>query len=90
LADLSAMALSSDRKRLYLADRATRRLYVIDRSSASIDEGVALNEPATMLMPLGRPSILLLGQRTRLDEPLYVLDENAGPSVFFVPAMEDR
>jgi hypothetical protein len=90
LADVSAMALSSDRKRLYLADRSTRRLYMLDRSSASLSEGVALDAPATLLVPLGRPSVFLLGQRTRMDEPLYILDDSAGPAVFFVPVMEDR
>ena len=90
LADLSAIALSSDRKHLYLANRTTRRLYLLDRSSAILSEGVDLHATATTFIPLGRPSVLLLGQRTKMGESLYVLDENAGPAVFFVPAMGER
>ena len=90
LGDLSAIALSSDRKHLYLANRSTRRLYMLDRSSAILSEGVELPGTATTFIPLGRPSVFLLGQRTKMGESLYILDENAGPGVIFIPAMEER
>lgn len=89
LGDLSAIALSSDRKQLYLANRSTNRLYTLERSSALLSEGLGLYATANMLMPLGRPSVFLLGQRAKVGESLYVLDESAGPSIFFVPAMEE-
>ena len=90
LADLSAIGLSSDRKSLYLANRSTRRLYILDRPSAAISEGVGLYATATLLTPLGRPSVFLLGPRSNVGESLYILDEAAGPDIFFVPAAEER
>jgi hypothetical protein len=90
LSDLSALALSSNSQSLYLADRATRKLYVLDRSSNALSDGVELDMPATAITPLGRPSVFWLGQREKAGEPLYVLDDSAGPAVFFVPAGEGR
>lgn len=90
LADLSALTPSSNGKSLYLADRATRRLYVFDRSSSALSDGLELDVPATAISPMGSPSIFLLGQRGKIGEPLYVLDDSAEPAVFFVPAGEGR
>ena len=88
-ADLSALALSSDNKRLYLASRSTRVLYWLDRSSSLLSEGIELDAPATLFSPLGRPSLLLLlGDRANLGDPFYLLDEQSGPGLFFVPAGE--
>jgi ABC-type uncharacterized transport system permease subunit len=88
-ADLSALALSSDNKRLYLANRSTRVLYWLDRSTSLLSEGLELDTPATLFSPLGRPSLLLLlGDRAKLGDPFYLLDEQSGPSLFFVPAGE--
>jgi len=88
-ADLSALALSSDNKRLYLASRSTRVLYWLDRSTSLLSEGIELDTPATLFSPLGRPSLLLLlGVRAKLGDPFYLLDEQSGPGLFFVPAGE--
>lgn len=86
-ADLSVIGLSSDRKSLYLADRFTKRLYLFERSTALLSEPIVLDVPATLLTPLGRSSVLLLGQRGKLDDPLYILDESSGPSIYFVPVL---
>jgi hypothetical protein len=88
LAVISALGLSSDRKRLYLASRSTQQLYQFDLAGAFLSEGIALDAPASLLQPLGRPSLRLLGPRDKLDDPLYLLDENSGPGLFFVPANE--
>jgi hypothetical protein len=88
LADISALGLSFDKQRLYLASRSTQLLYQFDRSAALLSEGIALDAPANFLLPLGRPSLRLLGQRSKLGEPLYLLDERSGPGLFFVPAGE--
>lgn len=90
LSDLSALALSANGQSLYLADRATRKLYVFDRPSSALSDGLELDTPATAISPLGRPSVFWLGQREKAGEPLYVLDDSAGPAVFFVPAGEGR
>ncbi|MGC4053323.1 MAG: hypothetical protein QM757_28800 [Paludibaculum sp.] len=86
LADVSALGLSSDRKQLYLASRTTSLLYWFDRSAAQLSDGIALDAPVTELLPLGRPSLLLLGARDKAGAALYVLDERSGPGIFFVPA----
>lgn len=86
LADVSALGLSSDRKQLYLASRTTQLLYGFDRSSSQLSGGIALDAPVTALLPLGRPSLLLLGARDKAGAALYVLDERSGPGIFFVPA----
>lgn len=86
LADVSALGLSSDSKRLYLASRSTQLLYWMDRSTSLLSEGIALDVPATRFSPLGRASLLLLGAREKLGDPFYLLDEQAGPGLFFVPA----
>ncbi len=88
LADISALGLSFDKRRLYLASRSTQLLYEFDRSAALLSEGIALDAPAELLLPLGRPSLRLLGQRGKLGAPLYLLDEKSGPGLFFVPAGE--
>lgn len=87
-ADLSALALSSDSQRLYLASRSTQLLYWLDRSTSLLSEGITLDAPATLFSPLGRTSLLLLGTREKFGDPLYLLDEQSGPGVFFVPAGE--
>lgn len=88
LADISALGLSFDKQRLHLASRSTQLLYQFDRSAAALSEGIALDAPADLLLPLGRPSLRLLGLRGKLGEPLYLLDEKSGPGLFFVPAGE--
>ena len=88
LADISTLGLSFDKQRLYLASRATQLLYQFDRSAALLSEGMALDAPASLLLPLGRPSLRLLGVRDKLGQPLYLLDEKSGPGLFFVPAGE--
>jgi hypothetical protein len=90
LANISALTPSSNGRSLYLADRTTRRLYVFDRSSSALSDGLELDVPATAISPLGRPSIFWLGQREKTGDPLYVLEDRAEPAVFFVPAGEGR
>jgi len=79
---------SADKQRLYLASRAGQLLYQFDRSAALLSEGIELDAPATLMLPLGRPSLRLLGQREKLGQPLYLLEERPGPGLFFVPAGE--
>ncbi|HEU0121269.1 MAG TPA: hypothetical protein VFQ91_12140 [Bryobacteraceae bacterium] len=90
LTDLSAIGLSSDGAKLYLANQGTNRLYLFDRTTSAVTGEIELYAPATRFTTLGRPSILLLGQRTKPGETLYVLDEKTGPTVFFVPASEEQ
>jgi hypothetical protein len=88
LADLSAIGLSSDKLSLYLASRSTQQLYQFDRSAGALSEGLALDAPASAMTPLGRSTLRLLGQRDKLGQPLFLLDERSGPGVYFVPAGE--
>ena len=88
LADVSALGFTSDHKLLYLASRTTQLLYQFDRSTALLSDGIPLDAPVTQFLPLGRASLLLLGTRDTADAPLYLLDERAGPNIFFVPAGE--
>ncbi|MGJ5813883.1 hypothetical protein [Paludibaculum fermentans] len=89
-ADLSMIGLSPDKKTLYLADRPTKRLYLVDRSTMAIPEPISLDAPATMLAPIGRSSVLLLSPREKADQPLYILDASSSPTVYFVPVAEGR
>ena len=87
LADITAMTLSADRTRLYLANRTKLRLFVFDTGNGILSDGGELDAPVTQFLPLGRPSLLLLqGLRDQPEQPLYVLDETSGPGVFFIPA----
>jgi len=85
-ADVSALGLSSDGSRLYLASRSAQLLYWLDRSTELPSDGIALDVPATQFSPLGRASLLLLGSRDKAGDPFYLLDEQSGPGLFFVPA----
>jgi len=87
LAAVSALAASPDARHLYIA---ARRLYVVERTSESLPEGLELDTPATALAQLGHPSVLTLGQREKKGDPLYVLDLKALPGLFFVPAGDGR
>lgn len=89
LSDISAITLTPDR-RLFLADRRTNRLYSFDPTTSTLDDGVELPAPAPALTPLGRDSVLLLGQRGQAGDPVYLLVVNRGtpPAVFFVPEVE--
>lgn len=86
LTDISAIAVSADTNSLYLADRATSRLYTFERSRTILPEGIEIDMPATSFTALGRPSLLLLGQRKMVGDPLYVLELGANPGIFFIPA----
>jgi hypothetical protein len=66
LADVSALALSSDQKSLYITTRLSKLLHRLDRSTTQLTEGLALDAPATMLLPFGRPSVFLLAPRKGL------------------------
>jgi len=88
LVEISTLGLSADRKRLYLASRSAQLLYQFDLAAALLLDGLALDAPASLLLPLGRPSLRLLGPRDKLGDPLYLMDENLGPALFFVPAGE--
>lgn len=90
LTDISAIAASADGSVLYLADRATRRLHIVERSLISLSDGFELEVPATRFAPLSRPSLMLLGQRSEIGEPLYVLEMGPNPAIFFVPAGADQ
>lgn len=88
LVDVTVLGLSSDGKRVILADRSTRMLHQFDIASGSLDEGLALDAAATALYPLGDPTLKLLTPRGKPGEPLYLMDEKKNPSVFFVPASD--
>jgi hypothetical protein len=90
LTDISAIAASADASVLYLADRATRRLHILERSLLNLSDGIELDVPATSFAILSRPSLLLLGQRNAIGDPLYVLELGANPAIYFVPAGADQ
>lgn len=89
LSDVSALGLSSSGKQLYAASRKTQRIHVMDISNGSLEAGAQLDAEATSFLPFGRSSLMLLGQRSQTDGPLYLFDEISGGSVFFVPAAGD-
>ena len=88
LADVTVLSRSADGKRLILADRSTLLLHQLDVDQKSLDEGLLLDAPATVLFPLGEHALKLLSPRGKQGEPLYLLDERRNPSVFFVPAYD--
>jgi len=91
LNDITAIAQPVGGARLYLASRANQRLYLFDLASAALIEGPELDLPVSQFAFLGRPSLmLLLSQRDKQDQPLYVLDETSGANVYFIPAGEVR
>jgi ABC-type uncharacterized transport system permease subunit len=90
LADISALGVSSDNKALYVANRSTLRVYLMNRENTELSEAVELDAPVTAFTPLTRPSFFLLGQRSKPEEPFYVMDEGAGRAIFFIPAGEAR
>lgn len=85
LAGLAGIALSSDRKTLYLVTGTARQLYQWDRASATLSDAVALEADAGSIVPLG-PFLFLLGVRHQAQDPLYLFQQGPNPGVFFVPA----
>jgi hypothetical protein len=85
LSDISALQISTDRKSLYVANAASRRLYKLNLESRTVDGNPAeLDVAARMMTPLTRPATFLLGVRGSAQEPVYLWDEVSG-NVFFVP-----
>lgn len=88
LADVTVLGLSADGRKLLLASQSARLLHQFDLTLRSLDEGLPLEAPATLMHPLGDPALKLLSPRGKPGEPLYILDERQSPSVFFVPASD--
>lgn len=85
LTDISALQISTDRKWLYLANSAKRKLYRLNLESRAIVDGIDLDVPATVIQPLSRPALFVLGTRSTNEESLYIWDESSG-NIYFVPA----
>lgn len=82
---VSAIWPSAKQKALYVANAASRKIYRVDLTSHAVTEAISqLDSAATMLMPMARPSVFLLGVRGSAEEPLYLWDEVSG-NVYFVP-----
>lgn len=90
IADITAIGLSANKRSLYLVDRASSRLLVFDLAFSGISREIALDAPVSALAPLGRSTMLLAGPRNNPDDPVYILDEAAEPSIFFVPAVREE
>lgn len=85
LSGVSAVWPAARQNVLYLANGATRKIHRVDLASHAVTEAASeLDSVATMLTPLARPSVFLLGIRGSAEEPLYLWDEVSG-KVYFVP-----
>jgi hypothetical protein len=84
LFDISALQISTDRKWLYLANATKRKLYRLNLEAHTMADAIDLDIPATVIQPLLRPSLFLLGTRASNEEPLYIWDESSG-NIYFVP-----
>lgn len=87
LPDPVGLALSQDQTRLYVASGSSRliREYRID--SLQFVRDIALDAPPLGLAPLpGQADVLALGPRSKVNDPMWLIDVRSKPAVSFVPA----
>ncbi len=82
--EVAGQALSSDRRRLYVAARTG--LYVYDLSANHLQSATRLVTPPETLTVL-RESLLLLNSARSKIEPLWVMTEQETPVVHFIPVL---
>lgn len=70
---------------IFAADRKTQSIFRIALDSGAIDGAWELDAPPGRLTLLSNRSAWLIGERGRVDEPMYIFDCSTGPRVFFVP-----
>ena len=81
-----AIAVSSDASRLYAADAGLRQIVVSDLTGASIARIPANTTPAK-LERLGNSPLLLVSNES--GQPVWLLNDNSDPAVFFIPALNN-
>lgn len=80
-----ALGVSADGRSLFVANKST--LAIIDRSTRSINQTLAIDFKASRLEPVAGGSIWLLNSRSQ-GQPLEVLSAGPEAKVFFVPVEE--
>jgi hypothetical protein len=81
------MQVSSDHKRLFVADGGGSKLAVFDIEGRWQQQSIELAFAPTRLDRLGQPSLWLLNDGGPSGSPLYLLsDRDNGPAVYFIPA----
>ncbi len=84
----SGLQISSDERRIYIANEASRTLDIWDFEKQSIVASLPLDAGPTRLTPLQGSSTFVLNDAG--DRPLLLLDVTTTPAVYFVPAGRDR
>lgn len=84
--DPVGLAVSADQRRLFVANRADRRVDAYDLESRALLGQFATEWEPSLLEPLALRSVFLLKSAGSADEPLLVLDAGREPAVYFVPA----
>lgn len=82
LAGVTRMANSTNGRGLLLANSETRRIYQLNGGDQAVEELAVLEAPVTLLRPIGRSSLYLLGHRTSGAESVQFYDDLRGDTVF--------
>jgi hypothetical protein len=80
--------ISTDNRRLYIANNASRTLGIWNLELQSIEAAFSLDAAPTRLTPLQGSSTFVLNEAG--EDPLLLLDAAADPAVYFVPAARNR
>lgn len=81
---ITAIAVSSDSLKLYLADTGLQRLLVFDLTGTLLSQIPTSTSPAKLERLSNGASFLLNDQSGR---PVWLLDDSKDPSIFFIPAL---
>lgn len=87
-ADLSSIESSGDM--IWAADRKTRSLYRIERKTGTVRTAIPLDGVSGRMAPLAGKGLWLIQGRSEINQPLFVLDGNSNPRVFFVPGGDQQ
>ncbi len=85
----SGVALSSDARRMFIADAGDRKLKVFDVSSRTPLSETELDFTPTGLDPLTSDALSLIGAGGE-NQPYFILDGGSNPAVYFVPAGREQ
>lgn len=81
-----ALAASGDGKHLYCALESRRIVQAYDLAARVLTSETAVEITPERLRPLAGHAGFVLADRSRADDPLWILDVSAAPTNYFVPA----
>lgn len=82
LRGVTRIAAAPNGQDLLLANSETRRLYLLRAAENSISDAAVLDGPVTILRPMSRNTLYLLGHRNTLSESVQLYDDLRGDTVF--------